>query len=1012
MRRFINRFCGSLGLSILGIMAVTVVVAAQATYTATYVVTEENGNDYDMLAVTEAVDNQWLADNGFIQADALGTRIQTLAGAVKPHMVVDDRTQSAIPVPADSQTNLYFTTGNSDLDAMDIIPGYDGYITITDDAEIESGDGFEYYIDDGYIDTDSGSDKNLLDKDNCIRTFVNGSTDEEIDTEIWELINQDLGATGAYNVIPAASQAQTFLTFDGPHLLTSISCYGTGNNSNVDCDIYATDATGAPTGASLTDATTLCVAALQWHVFDVTDYLLDANTLYAIVLTTADVFAWNYQNGDPYTRGASWTGPVWAENVGDDNAFRAYVRPRLVADSVSSGELGITVRGDANNPIWASGDVIAFDGTANSSIDYGAIYNAATKLWISLWFKLDATHSAGSGQAFLFGKRLDGTNLLYLSLINDGRLLFQHLNLGVYVFEISTPATSWTGGEWYHVIASISSVNGARLVVDGTAYTDADNTALFNGGNLVVGESAVAWANGISGQMQNIITGTDDLTQREERDLLYGIAPGDEVDYWYLNEGTGDISWSFGSSENNGDLNANSDWATSTYTTGESGRWCDFSIDIDGDRWGQNLKGYSVDDTGDNIRLMDNNTTPFFSYMDAYRQSGRGLVYDGTANSEVDCGAIYSASAKLWISLWFKLDTSYYTGVGDEYIFGKRVDGSNYTFIYLNTANGRLYFTKYTGGAPDFTVYSAETSWQPGTWYHVMASISSANGVRLRIDNGTAVTDADTSAVTNGGNFVLGDRNVALGSGIIGQIANVAVGTDDLTTTEETSLYNGIIPSDATDYWLADEGAGAVITSYGTAGNNGAAGASTTWGYTGSSGVGVARIWYEPNTMIIGTALPDREANAHNGVFTFGANPAGVDVVMGSMVSVNQPIPGLAADDPARDVLPETPVTDWYVEPDVTGSLLTNPIRPLVTMLSDNSQLSEMQVWRLYGIIFVLMVTVLTLRLVRRHFAIAGFACGAANVAMVALTIFPPWALVFTVGTIIAGLVGERTPSL
>ncbi len=210
-------------------------------------------------------------------------------------------------------------------------------------------------------------------------------------------------------------------------------------------------------------------------------------------------------------------------------------------------------------------------------------------------------------------------------------------------------------------------------------------------------------------------------------------------------------------------------------------------------------------------------------------QTGNVLHFDGTANSNINTGAVYNAATQLWISLRFKLDTPFASGFGhDMCLFGKQLGGNDFIDLILTDLDGRLVFRKYDGG-PTFGVTSTQTSWAANTWYHVLFSISSVNAVRLRIDNGTAITNANTSAVCNGGNFVIGNRTLASTNGFTGTIFNVTVGTDDLTLAEENALYTGTAPPDATDYWTIDEGAGNSITSYGSSANTGTKGADATW---------------------------------------------------------------------------------------------------------------------------------------------------------------------------------------
>jgi len=158
--------------------------------------------------------------------------------------------------------------------------------------------------------------------------------------------------------------------------------------------------------------------------------------------------------------------------------------------------------------------------------------------------------------------------------------------------------------------------------------------------------------------------------------------------------------------------------------------------------------------------------------------------------------------------------------------------------------------------------------------------------------------------------------------------------------------------------------------------------------------------------------LPDLEAPAQDGIIVWGANPTGTTVTLGGLVSSSQPSAGVAATVVPIDVLPEVEVSDWFTEPDLPTTLRTNPLRPLVTLISDNTPLTELQTWRYYGIIFVVVVLVLTAASVNGHYLITGIATGAAIGICVQQTIFPLWALVFMIGAVVGGIIAERSPSL
>ncbi len=181
---------------------------------------------------------------------------------------------------------------------------------------------------------------------------------------------------------------------------------------------------------------------------------------------------------------------------------------------------------------------------------------------------------------------------------------------------------------------------------------------------------------------------------------------------------------------------------------------------------------------------------------------------------------------------------------------------------------------------------------------------------------------------------------------------------------------------------------------------------------TTNIGAYTEKLWYQPLSYIVGTLLPDRDAADNNGTIVWGANPVGVSATIGNMISSGQPGPGVAVTEPPRDVLPDIGVSDWFQDPDITGSLTTNPIRPFVQILSNTTTLTELQAWRFLGLALVLFATVLAAVAVKGHLLIAGIACGASIGLLVQQTVWPTWALVFIVPAIIGGLIAERTPSI
>lgn len=192
---------------LMSVLASSVVLAFL--YRAQVSVTESASTSYTMLPVLWTQNNTWLRDNGFFTtATALDTRVQTLSGSNKPWLVANDKTLTATPVPADSQTNLYFVTGESAVASMDIITGYNGYVTVADAAAIEPGNDASWDIP-GYYDTTTGTSKNSIHKQDAFRVWVSAAG--ELTAGIL-----NVGAPASVNLLPDGAGAFTNITSQNP----------------------------------------------------------------------------------------------------------------------------------------------------------------------------------------------------------------------------------------------------------------------------------------------------------------------------------------------------------------------------------------------------------------------------------------------------------------------------------------------------------------------------------------------------------------------------------------------------------------------------------------------------------------------------------------------------------------------------------------------------------------------------------------------------------------------------
>ena len=142
-------------LMLVGILVVATPVLA-AIYYANLQVQESDGNSYNRLPIMVSLDNEYLADNNYILATGLDTRVITGSSVPLPWLVVDDRLLFVSTINAHNTYNFKYTTGNIPPDPADmpIIVGYDGYITIPSDTsdDMQLGDDFEIEFD-GYVDT-------------------------------------------------------------------------------------------------------------------------------------------------------------------------------------------------------------------------------------------------------------------------------------------------------------------------------------------------------------------------------------------------------------------------------------------------------------------------------------------------------------------------------------------------------------------------------------------------------------------------------------------------------------------------------------------------------------------------------------------------------------------------------------------------------------------------------------------------------------------------------------------
>jgi len=787
----------ALALSFIAIILVAVPVLALVPYSAPYTVTENASTSYDMLGVVGLSNNQWMADNGFMNSSGNDTRIETLGGLEKPHMVSDNRTLTAIPVPANSQTNLYYTTGNSELDSFYTITGYDGYVTASDNADIELDDNFEVEMK-GWWDTGIiGS------------PFQNAYTKKQTAIAIYNSQSGEVtaGIEGAWLDFERTNSDYVVISDEDEFSFTD----GAGNDQpfSVSACVNFEDAT--------------------------------ASNLINKAVVAGDNMEWYFS-----TEGT------------DKLIFR-------VGNTDFTGYVGRTTNAVTSNESSWCHYVATYDGSETS---------AGINIYID-----GVDSDTADSEALPYTGMTNGTAPVDLGAYNNHTANFLDGKMGeVKIFNVElTPAQvlqEYNGGYFDNMVARWTLAEGTGLPQDssGNGFHATANTADWDGTYVT--------ASGVS-------SGEKEVLVRQTTNLLTN--GGNPPDDWTL--------VGAGASVNRDGVTKRINSYSANLT--RNGANCDIRQDITG----------------------------FTSYI----------------GKEVTLGCWVKASVPNKVRL--------------------RIDDG-------------------VGATSNSEYHDGDGNWQ---WLTVTREIQSGASfvrVKLLIENG------DTTAYFDGAVAVVGSSSDLE---VTRRIENLQILVDD---TLMDCSGNQTVPDNANDW--------SFIT-----GN-----VMPYMEYLKFTIDGTEHLWYQPTSMIIGTDLPDRAGNPNDGTIHWGDNPSGVDVSIGSMVSSGQPSIGVTGEEPASDILPPVEVSDWYVDPDVGGALLTNPMRPIVTMLSDNSTMTEIQAWRLLALALILLVAATTARAVGRHQGLTMISVGTAIGAMVAFTIFPLWTLIFAIGMFIGGLVMERSPSL
>ena len=174
-------------------------------------------------------------------------------------------------------------------------------------------------------------------------------------------------------------------------------------------------------------------------------------------------------------------------------------------------------------------------------------------------------------------------------------------------------------------------------------------------------------------------------------------------------------------------------------------------------------------------------------------------------------------------------------------------------------------------------------------------------------------------------------------------------------------------------------------------------------------------LWFQPNTIIEGTTLPDRMGN-EDGIITWGANPPGINITHGRLIPEEEEYIFEPVTPSSQDIIkpePETMIGDVDLE-----RLHDNPLYPLVQILSIDGFLNERLVWLGLAWFFVI-VAMLGVHLgfdtrpnseKPQHFVLTTITGLGLSILFYTMGIFPLWVIILMAFGLGGSIIWERQP--
>lgn len=375
-----------------------------------------SGDTATAVSVNMTLNTPAMISNGYANnATDMAVRIGDLDTAFMPGAGNNAMAIFVPTIAGNANIEYDFYSGNVSGGLIRYFPGNAG-MTTSYDASLYPTNNFRYEAK-GWLNTDNGTDKNIVSVNKAFKVKNNQSTSGNITAQIYATTADVISYAGSDDAQTEFASSNTWATqtftptssfaIDGVKLYVCRAA----SPGNVICSIKAIDGAGKPTGSDLASVTT---SANGWGtgitlttIAFSTNYDLDAGTTYAVVLRapstdgTNKVY-WSYDNSSPsYTGGQKGVstdgGSTWTMTSGHDYNFKTtgMVITAVQADSIDSNEytLDIIVSDNATD-ICTAGSSSASLGTSGNAFDKNVATEWYHILGTGQWIKYDLSSNA------------------------------------------------------------------------------------------------------------------------------------------------------------------------------------------------------------------------------------------------------------------------------------------------------------------------------------------------------------------------------------------------------------------------------------------------------------------------------------------------------------------------------------------------------------------------------------------------------------------------------------------